>query len=171
VDDVVDWGLGGDVTLRLLATNVTSFITYPGIVGSVPIESAGTNAGAVPHWKIFYTQGYDTDKWGFFVNERWFSQGVINRNWVTCTASCPAPVSNNYPTASSNYMPGELYFDIGGNYNLTEHSSLYFKIDNLTNQNPGNANPFTPESQSYATNPSLYDVLGRFYHIGFRILD
>ena len=23
----------------------------------------------------------------------------------------------------------------------SEHSSLYFKVDNLTNQNPGNANP------------------------------
>jgi outer membrane receptor protein involved in Fe transport len=171
VDDLVNWGLGGDLTVRMLATNVTSFITNPGVIGSVPIESAGTDAGAIPHWKVFFTQAYDTDKWGLFLNERWFSQGVVNRNWVTCSAACPAPVSANYPTVSSNYMPGELYFDIGGNYNVTEHSSLYFKIDNLTNQNPGNANPYAPASQQYVTNPTLYDVLGRFYHIGFRIND
>lgn len=171
MDDLVPWDLGGDVTIRLLATNVTSFITNPGFSGAVPIESAGSNGGVTPHWKVFFTQAYDTDKWGLFLNERWFSEGVINRNWVACTAACPAPVSANFPTVSSNYMPGELYFDIGGNYNLTEHSSLYFKIDNLTNQNPGNANPFGPASQSYVTNPQLYDVLGRFYHIGFRILD
>jgi outer membrane cobalamin receptor len=171
VDDVVDWGLGGDLTVRMLATNTTSFITNGGFLGAVPVESAGSNGGITPHWKVFFTQGYDTDTWGLFVNERWFSEGVINRNWVQCTTNCPVPVSANYPTVSSNYMPGELYLDIGGNYNLTAHSSLYFKIDNLTNQNPGNANPFGPASQSYVTNPSLYDVLGRFYHVGFRILD
>ncbi len=155
----------------MLATNVTSFITNPGFLGAVRSNWQAANGGVTPHWKVFFTQAYDTDKWGLFLNERWFSEGVINRNWVACASACPVPVNANYPTVSSNYMPGELYFDIGGNYNLTEHSSLYFKIDNLTNQNPGNANPFGPASQSYVTNPSLYDVLGRFYHIGFRIND
>jgi iron complex outermembrane recepter protein len=168
-DDVVDWGLGGDITFRMLTTNVTSFITNPGFVGAVPVESAGSNGGFTPHWKVFFTQAYDTDKWGFFVNERWFSQGVINRNWVTCSTACPAPLNANYPTVSSNYMPGELYFDIGGNYNLTDHSQIYYKVDNVTNQNPGNANPFGVASQSYVTNPYLYDMIGRYYHIGFRI--
>ncbi len=171
-DDVVDWGLGGNVTLRMLTTNVTSFITNPEVPGSVPIESAGTNNNGTPHWRVFFTQAYDTDNWGLFLNERWFSQGVVNRNWVACGTACPAPVNSNYPTVSSNYMPGELYFDIGGNYNLSQHSSLYFKVDNLTNQNPGNAIPFGPANQSpvYGT-AALYDVIGRFYHIGFRITD
>jgi len=66
-------------------------------------------------------------------------------------------------------MPGELYFDIGGHYDLSEHSSLYFKIDNLTNQNPGNANAYGQANQSYTLAPQLYDTIGRFYHIGFRI--
>jgi iron complex outermembrane receptor protein len=171
MDDAIDWGMGGDVTLRLLATNVSKFVTNPGFIGGVITESAGTNGGATPHWKVFYTQAYDTDTWGFFINERWFSEGVINRNWVSCATACPAPVDSNHPTVSSNYMPGELYFDIGGNYNLTQHSSLYFKVDNLTNQNPGNANPYTPLNQSSNTNTALYDVIGRFYTVGFRITD
>jgi iron complex outermembrane receptor protein len=172
MDDAIDWGLGGDVTIRMLTTNVTSFITNPGFAGSVPVESAGTNNNGTPHWHVFFTQAYDTDSWGFFVNERWFSEGVINRNWVACGLSCPAPVNVNYPTVNSNYMPGELYFDIGGNYNVSQHSSLYFKVDNLTNQNPGNAIPFGPANQSpvYGT-AALYDVIGRFYHVGFRITD
>jgi len=171
MDDVVPWGLGGDVTLRLLATNVTKFITNPGFNGGVIVESAGTNNGNTPHWKTFFTQAYDTDSWGFFFNERWFSEGVINRNWVACASACPAPVDANHPTVNSNYMPGELYFDVGGNYNLSAHSELYFKIDNLTNQNPGNAYGYNPANQGPATNPALYDVLGRFYHLGFRITD
>ena len=171
VNDVIDWGLGGDVTIRMLATNVMKNVTNQGFIGAPTVENAGSNGGATPHWKIFFNQGYDADTWGLFVNERWFSEGVINRNWYTCASACPAPVDANHPTVSSNYMPGELYLDVGGHYDLSPHSSLYFKIDNLTNQNPGNANPFTPLNQSSNTNAALYDVLGRFYHIGFRLND
>ena len=170
MDDAVDWGLGGNVTLRALVTNVMKNQTNPGFQGAIITEQAGSNGGNTPHWKAFFTQAYDADNWGLFVNERWFSEGVINRNWFACAAACPAPVDSNHPTVSSNYMPGELYFDIGGHYDLSEHSSLYFKVDNLTNQNPGNANPFTPLNQSSNTNPTLYDVIGRYYTIGFRLM-
>jgi outer membrane receptor protein involved in Fe transport len=175
VNDAIDWGLGGDVSLRLLATNVMKFIINPGITSSPIRDFAGDNASTpanptTPHWKILFNQSYDADSWGFFVNERWFSEGQVNRLWVACAApNCPAPVDSNHPTVSSNYMPGELYFDIGGHYDLSEHSQLYFKVDNVTNQNPGNAYSFTPANQSYPLNPALYDVIGRFYHVGFRI--
>ncbi len=168
VDDAINWGLGGDFTIRMLATNVMKNVTNAGFIGAVITENAGSNGGNTPHWKVFFNQAYDTDNWGLFINERWFSEGVINRNWFRCAAACPAPVDSNHPTVSSNYMPGELYFDIGGHYDLTEHSSLYFKIDNLTNQNPGNANPFTPLNQSANLNPTLYDTIGRYYTLGFR---
>jgi len=172
MDDAIDWGLGGDMTLRMLATNVMSFRQDPGFTGAAISQVAGANANggiATPHWKIFFSQGYDTDTWGFFVNERWFSEGQVNRNWVACTAACPAPVDGNHPTVSSNYMPGELYFDIGGHYDLSEYSQLYFKVDNLTNQDPGNAYSYTPANQSPPINPAMYDTIGRFYHIGYRI--
>jgi len=171
MDDAINWGLGGDVTIRMLATNVMKNVTNAGFIGAVTTENAGSNGGNTPHWKVFFTQGYDTDTWGFFVNERWFSEGVINRNWFACASACPAPVDANHPTVSSNYMPGELYFDVGGHYDLSQHSSLYFKIDNLTNQNPGNANAFTPLNQSSNVNATLYDVIGRYYTIGYRITD
>ncbi|MDB5733984.1 MAG: TonB-dependent receptor [Alphaproteobacteria bacterium] len=171
VDDAIDWGLGGDLTLRMLATNVMKYRTDPGIIGGVVTESAGTNGGNTPHWKVFFNQNYDADNWGLFVNERFFSEGVINRNWVSCAAACPAPVDNNHPTVSSNYMPGELYFDLGGHYDITPHTSFWFKIDNLTNQNPGNAYSYGPANQGPNNNPTLYDVLGRYYHIGIRITD
>jgi iron complex outermembrane receptor protein len=169
VDDVVDWGLGGDFTVRMLATNVMKNLTNQGFIGAATIENAGSNGGNTPHWKVFFTQAYDTDRWGFFLNERWFSQGVINRNWVSCASACPAPVDNNHPTVSSNYMPGELYFDIGGHFDMTQNTSLFFKVDNLTNQDPGNAIPFGPLNQGSNINPGLYDTLGRFYHVGLRL--
>jgi iron complex outermembrane receptor protein len=174
VDDAVDWGMGGDLTLRLLATNVMKYIQDPGIPGGVPNEYAGNNGNTTygtPHWKILFNQGYDADNWGLFVNERWFSEGVINRNWVACASGCPAPVDSNHPTVSSNWMPGELYFDIGGHYDISAHTQLWFKIDNLTNQNPGNAYSYGPANQGPNNNPTLYDVLGRYYHVGVRILE
>jgi iron complex outermembrane receptor protein len=173
-DDVVNWGLGGDVSLRLLATNVMKYRVDPGIIGGVVSEYAGNNANSTygtPHWKIFFNESYDADNWGLFVNERGFSAGQIDRNWVACASACPAPVDSNHPTVSSNYMPGKLYFDIGGNYDVTPHTSLYFKVDNVTNENPGDANPYTSGFQLAPINPALYDDLGRFYHVGVRILD
>jgi len=169
MDDAIDLGLGGDMTIRMLATNVMKYLRDPGIVGGVVQEQAGQNGGDTPHWKVFFTQGYDADSWGLFVNERWFSEGRINTNWFACASACPAPKDANHPTVNSNYMPGELYFDIGGHYDLSETSQLYFKIDNLTNQDPGNAYSYHPETQGVVTSPVLYDTLGRFYHIGFRI--
>jgi outer membrane receptor protein involved in Fe transport len=168
-DDALNWDLGGDFTVRMLATNVMKYRRDPGIVGGVVQEQAGQNGGDTPHWKIFFNQAYDADTWGLFVNERWFSEGRINTNWVSCASACPAPVDANHPTVNSNYMPGELYFDIGGHYDLSERSQLYFKVDNLTNQNPGNAYSYHPETQGTVTSPALYDTLGRFYHIGFRL--
>jgi outer membrane receptor protein involved in Fe transport len=170
VDDVIDWGLGGNVTLRMLTTNVMDYVTNSGLPGAALSESAGSNSGSVPHWKVFLTQAYDADNWGLFVNERGFSEGVINRNWVACTANCPAPVDSNHPTVNTNYMPGDILFDIGGHYDATPHTSLWFKIDNLTNQNPGNILVGGPSNQGPGgLNPGLYDVLGRFYHVGIRI--
>jgi outer membrane cobalamin receptor len=170
VDDVANWGVGGNVTVRMLATNVMKFVTNGGFFGAVPIQSAGTNSGNTPHWKLFFSQGYDADNWGLFVNERWFSQGVVNRNWVACASACPAvDQSGNYPTVSSNYMPSKLYFDVGGHFDVSDHTSLYFKVDNALNEDPGDAYSYTPANQSPPLNPALYDTLGRFFHVGIRI--
>jgi outer membrane receptor protein involved in Fe transport len=170
LDDALDWGMGGDITLRALATNVSKFITNPGISGVPIIETAGANAASVPHWKMFFTEAYDTDNWGIFFNERWFSDGVINKNWVACTpGSCPVPVDANHPTVNSNFMPGEFYLDIGGRFNLTPMTQLWFKVDNALNQSPDNAYSYNPANQSPALQPTLYDVLGRFYHVGVRL--
>ena len=172
MDDVLDWGLGGDVTIRALMTNVSSFLLNPNIAASPMIQQAGSNSAGIPKWKGFFTQAYDTDRWGIFVNERFFSSGVVNRLWVACNpGSCPAPVDANHPTVNSNFMPGDLYFDIGGRFNISENTQLWFKIDNITNQNPGmgNAYNFNPANQSPSLTTNLYDVLGRYYRVGVRL--
>jgi len=169
MDDAIDWGLGGDVTLKALATNVSKFITNSGIIGAVPVESAGTNSGSTPHWKVSLTEAYDAERWGIFLNQRWFSVGVANRAWIQCDpGSCPLPTVNN-PTTNNDVMPAEIYADIGGHYNASDITQIYFKIDNMFNQNPANAVAWSNSPQGPLTNPALYDTLGRFYHVGVRI--
>ena len=51
--DLQDWDIPGNFVLRVLATNVTKFITNSGVPTTIPVESAGANTGSVPHWKMF----------------------------------------------------------------------------------------------------------------------
>jgi hypothetical protein len=66
-------------------------------------------------------------------------------------------------------MPSKLYFDVGGHFDVSDHTSLYFKVDNALNEDPGDAYSYTPANQSPPLNPALYDTLGRFFHVGIRI--
>ncbi len=68
-------------------------------------------------------------------------------------------------------MPGEFYLDVGGHFDMTPMTSLWFKIDNAFNQSPDGAYSYGQANQSPTIQPTLYDVLGRFYHIGIRITD
>ena len=170
-----DWDflpIPGNFTIRALATHVSKFITNPGLPGTFPIETAGTNDGAVPHWKVFGTQTYSADNWQLTLSETWISQGVHNRSYVQCAAgSCPVPTLQN-PTIDDNHVPGEWYLNVGGSYNLNDHWKVYAQIDNVTNKNP----PIDPAVNainpvSAGANGMLYDIIGRMYHLGVRISD
>ncbi|MBM4077759.1 MAG: TonB-dependent receptor, partial [Planctomycetes bacterium] len=62
VMDLAGMGMGGELTLRGLATNVRDFTTNPGTPNSFPIRSAGVNAGSVPDWKFLAIQSWDSEK-------------------------------------------------------------------------------------------------------------
>ncbi len=159
-------GLPGKFSLRALATHVPSFLTNTGVVGQVPIESAGNNSGSIPNWKLYATQGWETDNFSFQVTERWFSKGVINRMFIECQTGCPAPTVNR-PTINDNSMPGALYVDIGGSFKFGEKASIYFKVDNLFNKDP--APDFKAIPNNFGANPLLYDLFGRTFRLGARL--
>jgi outer membrane receptor protein involved in Fe transport len=153
-------GLPGRLTLRALATNIRKFVTDTGLPGTIPNDSAGVNTGNTPDWKWLAVQTYETDDFSLLVQERWFSDGVINNNYVVCSAgTCPTSTNNN-PTIDQNFIPGAFYMDVGGTYNISQAATAYFKVDNLFNRDPARS-PFF-------VNPSLYDVLGRTYRLGLR---
>ncbi len=158
----------GRFTVRGLATNTHKFVTNPGIPGAVAIDSAGQNSGATPDWKFLAIQSWDTDSFAFSVQERWFSDGRFGgttTDYVECKAgSCPVSTASR-PTVDYNRMSGATYVDISASYKFGKGLQVYGKIDNLLNRDP------TPSPQTNTgldANPALYDLLGRFYHVGVR---
>jgi iron complex outermembrane recepter protein len=157
-------GLPGSLTVRGLATHVIHYISTSGILNTIPSEQAGVNLGATPHWKLFASQSWDTEKFSLLVNERWISDGVFSNEYIQCTSNCPAPTFN-HPTIDNNHMDGAFYVDVGGSYNLTKKLVAYFKVDNVFNISPV---PAPATNVTYGANPLLYDVLGRLYRVGIR---
>jgi iron complex outermembrane recepter protein len=158
----------GRFTVRGLATNVHKFVTNPGIPGAVAVDSAGQNSGATPDWKVLAIQSWETDRFALSVQERWFSDGTFGgttTQYVECKpGSCPVSTGSR-PTIDYNHMSGATYVDVSASYKFGNGLQLYGKVDNLLDRDP------TPSPQTNTgldANPALYDLLGRFYHVGLR---
>jgi iron complex outermembrane recepter protein len=155
----------GKFSVRALATHTSSFLTKTCVVGQEPIQSAGNNSGSVPYWKFLATQSWASDRFSLNLTERWFSDGVINRMYIECQTTCPAPTFNR-PTINNNQIKGALYLDAGGSANITDEIKLYFKVANVFNRNPEPDYKAVPNN--FGANPLLYDILGRTFRAGVR---
>ena len=160
-----DWGLPGELQLRGLATHTISFLTNSGVLGTIPVESAGVNVGNTPDWKATFTQTWSKDKLSLSLYERWISDGVYSNEFIECRTGCPVS-TNIHHTIDNNRMKGATYVDLGGSYELNAATTAYFKVDNLFDKDPV-ASPTT--NVSPGVNPFLYDVIGRMYRAGVRL--
>jgi len=174
--DLQDYDVPGSFVLRSLVNHTTKFITDTGIPGTQRnVELAGAiggggnsqtynqSGGNVLNWKLQETQSYQNDVWGINLTERWYSGGVFtaNRNTLVCApGTCPAPTTQT-PTINFNKVSSILYFDVGANWNVSDKTQLYAKVDNVTNIRP-------PDTGGQNANNTLYDVVGRMYRIGVR---
>ena len=157
-------GLPGKLTVRALATHTISFLTNPGVIGTIPSEAAGVNQGATPRWKVLATQTWEGDKASVTLTERWISNGVYSNEFIECQTNCPV-ATVVHPTIFDNKMKGATYVDLGATYKLSDKVTAYVKIDNLMNVDPV---PSPQTNVTYGVNPLLYDVLGRQYRAGVR---
>jgi len=123
--------------------------------------------GNIPHWKLYETQTYSTDRWSITFSENWISDGRLNTQYIQCSTGCPVPTANS-PTVNYNVIPGAFYFNVGGTFNLNENWQLFGRIDNVTNVDPP-AIPSAAPNTSMGVNPALYDTIGRLYRIGIRV--
>ncbi|MES2473273.1 MAG: TonB-dependent receptor [Pseudomonadota bacterium] len=173
--DLQDYDIPGQFTFRSLAGNISKFISDSGIPGTQRnVELAGVlggggnsqtynqSGGNTLTWKLQETQSYQNDVWGITVTERWYAGGrFTNKNTLVCApGTCPAPTTQT-PTINFNKVSSILYLDVGLNWNVSDKTQLYTKVDNLTNIR-------APDTGSQNPNNTLYDVIGRMYRVGVR---
>lgn len=156
--------LPGRFTFRALGTRNLHFVTDTGVVGTIPVDAAGSNMGNTPKWKVLAQQTWEHDKLSLTLTERWVSDGTYRNDFIECQTGCPVSTLI-HPTIYNNRMKGATYFDLGGSYNVSKQLQLYFKIDNLADKDP---EPAPQTNASYGINPALYDVVGRTYRAGLR---
>ena len=113
-------------------------------------------------WKIEATQSYQNDVWGIDLTERWYADGTFfNKNTIVCApGTCPVDTVQS-PTANFDKVDAVLYLDVGANWNVSDKTQLYAKVDNVTNLLP-------PDVGASTAPNSIYDVVGRMYRIGVR---
>jgi iron complex outermembrane recepter protein len=156
VDFTADWAFGagpGDLAFQLvgtwLGTNESRTLITPndptydfaGTIGSVTGSSA-------PEWKVNLTTSYTMAAWQFQLTNRYISSMV---HAETVTGGAGDPVDSTW------------YTDLTARYDLTDNFQIRAGINNLSNQQPRLYNP----NVQAATDPSLYDVLGRRFFVGF----
>jgi outer membrane receptor protein involved in Fe transport len=84
-----------------------------------------------------------------------------NRNTLVCApGTCPVPTTQT-PTINFNKVDSILYFDVGANWNVSDKTQLYGRVENAANTRP-------PDTGGQNASNNLYDVIGRMYRIGVR---
>lgn len=152
-----DLGSAGHLDLHALATHTISYTSDPGVAGQIIQQLAGSNSTDTPYWKGNLTQVWTQGALTVTLGERLISAGKINPNYITCTSNCPASTVQN-PTTNFNHIPGAVYVDLGGTYQLRKGVELYGRIDNI-------GNVLAPAFGS----STIYDVIGRTFRLGARL--
>ena len=173
--DMQDYDVPGTFVLRSLINHTSKYILDSGVpgtqrnselVGNVSNGGNGSSyngyGGAILNWKLQETESYQNDVWGFDLTERWLSGAITtNRNTLVCApGTCPAPTIQT-PTINYNRVSSMFYLDVGMNWNYSERTQFYTKIDNVANKRP-------PDIGSQDNNQVLYDVIGRMFRVGVR---
>ena len=152
-------GLPGNVSARLLGSYVMNHYT---VDGTVKLTSVGVNSGIVglPRYRLLADFGYSVGPATATLTARSVSGGIYD------------PTLIQGVNISDNHIAGATFFDLYLGYNLPFSrlpGQLYFKIENLMNRSPPLVAGYGSQPYvQYGANPSLYDVLGRTFRIGWR---
>jgi len=165
-------GNSGNLQLRGLVTKYLENYTDDGIV--TPTDSVGSNTGDGPPDYIYrLTARYKSGPFALSLTGRGVSAGVYNPVWVECTSACPASTSI-FRTINDNDIEGQFVVDANFTYTLERQNDssyeLFLNIRNVLDTDPPIVAP-GPAGSAYgtpATNPTLFDQLGRNFRVGVR---
>lgn len=151
-------GADGSIALHALA----GFIDHDqnATAGIAPIERAGDvgpNGYHMPKWKGSWQTQYDVGPYEAFVQVRAVGAGRFDNTLVQGV------------TIDNNTVPAAIYVDTNLRYTIPDSDdqwSVFLGVNNLFNIAP----PLDPSTGNnpYRTQTALYDVVGRFFRIGFK---
>ncbi|MEI9903026.1 MAG: TonB-dependent receptor [Asticcacaulis sp.] len=155
----------GDISARLLVSNLAYYRTTDPF-GTV-VDTAGVNGGeslGLPHWQGSFSLTYHVGALSVFAQERYIGKGIYSQNYVEGGTGTNG--------IDYNRIPSITYTDINIKYDVNAANckcQLYFNVNNLFDRDP----PPSPSRIGspvtiIATNPTLYDTIGRYFSAGIR---
>ena len=172
--EALDMGWEGDLAFRFLATHFIKDFEDNGI--DAPQQHAGENAGdGPPDWVYRATLSYSNDPLTVTLTGRGVSSGVIDNDFIQCTALCPTSTSTNR-TINDQHVAGVFYLDTAVSYDLYNvgedgiDMQLFLNVRNIANKAPPvvGSGPGGVAFSSAPTNFTLYDGIGRTFRAGVR---
>jgi outer membrane receptor protein involved in Fe transport len=153
----------GDFELRLLANFVSSLTTSNPGAPTLQLAGQTGGGGGVPKWAATFSAAYNLGPFGLRAQERYIGPGKIDNS-----------LSSAILSASDNQVSEVFYTDLNLDYRFGESQEweAFLTVNNLMDRDPPMApsNYFVFGTSWGGTNPAIFDVIGRTYTLGFRIL-
>ena len=156
IDTTLNWGVDagpGELDFRLLASWLEKFEMQTGALDPFNdfAGTIGSNVGtARPDWRGSLVTTYNLENIQLQATTRYIG-----------SMSPAAAVTN--PDAVATGTDATWYLDLAGRYFVTDNITLRAGINNVANQQPRLYSP----NVDAGTDPSLFDVLGRRFFVGF----
>jgi outer membrane receptor protein involved in Fe transport len=148
--------LPGQLSARILGTHIDELVFNDGTTSIDRAGDLGTGLGGSPEWRWTANLGYRNGAFSAAAQTRYLSGGVYDSTW--------GPLDIN-----DNTLDSATYVDLSASYDLIAGDrtlTLFGSVDNVFDE------PAPIVGSSFfapvASNPALYDVLGRYFSAGLR---
>jgi iron complex outermembrane recepter protein len=163
-------GAPGSLALRALLNYVDKFTTTDAFGNQTQL--AGVDGGevmAIPRFQSTVSLMYTSGRFTGYVQERFISAGAQDTN-ETLTFGAPYVSGTGPNSLDYNHVPAVFYTDATVRYAVTPAVEIYANVNNLFDRDP----PLAPTRAgvpitTLETNGTLYDVVGRYISVGFRV--
>ena len=147
----------GRLSARALASYIGKLVTDDGVTAVDRAGEVSNGNGGVPHWRGSASLTYSTERFSGSLKGRYVGGGKYNNTYTA------ADINDN--TVSSVF-----YLDAGVEWTIPSGNDsfrFFANVNNLLDKDP----PIAPVTfqNAFATNPILYDVVGRYFVAGVRV--
>jgi len=160
-------GMGG-LNFQLIGTLLEDLIVDEGSqTGNAPYNCAGLVGGDAscgtpnPEWRHRFRVGWETP-WDMEFNLTWRYYGEVTREGGQGVPVDPTIVGNTFDAE----WDAENYFDIAGNWNVYENTTLRFGVNNVLDNDPPLSSHVGAGAGNGNTFPQVYDANGRWIFVG-----